>query len=176
MVKYARAACAAVALVGLVMTVPVGAADKAGLEAKEAFARLKTLAGEWKAEGECSGMCQDGKISYRVTANGSVVMETLFPGSDHEMISMYFLDQDELRMTHYCAAKNQPRMKLDRQASKPDELVFVFDGGTNLDPEKDMHVHSGRISFRSEGRVESEWDAYQGGKKVQTAKIVLTKP
>ena len=53
------------------------------------------------------------RSSYRVASGGSVVQETLFPGSPHEMISMYHLAGGQLVMTHYCAMGNQPRMKLD---------------------------------------------------------------
>ena len=115
-------------------------------------------------------------VIYKVTANGSVVMETLFPGSDHEMVSMYHLDGDDLRQTHYCAAKNQPHLKLDRAASTPDLLVFAFDGGTGFDPARDFHMHSGRISFRDARHVESEWDGYTGRDKMNSTKIALSRP
>ena len=72
------------------------------------------------------------------------------------MVSVYHLDGKELRMTHYCAAGNQPRVKLDLAKSTPDELIFVFDGGTNLDPEKDMHIHGVRIKFEKDGKVTSD--------------------
>ena len=75
------------------------------------------------------------------------MQETLFPGTPNEMISMYHLADGQLVMTHYCAMGNQPRMKLDAQASTPDKLVFAFDGGTNFDPAKDGHVHSGSLTL-----------------------------
>lgn len=155
-----------------------GADEKAkGVDAGAAFARLKGLAGEWKVEETMGGHpAHPGKVSYRVTANGSVVMETLFPGTDHEMISMYHLDGDDLRLTHYCAAKNQPHLKLDKSASTPDALVFAFDGGTGFDPAKDFHMHSGRVVFRDGGRIESEWDGYHGPRKMHTAKFSLSRP
>ena len=56
-------------------------------------------------------------------------------------------------------------MKLDRANSKPDKLIFVFDGGTNLDPQKDTHIHGVTISFHEDGKVTSDWQAYVGGKK-----------
>ncbi len=31
--------------------------------------------------------------------------------------------------------------------STPDELIFVFDGGTDLDPQKDHHIHGVKITF-----------------------------
>lgn len=155
-----------------------GADEKAkGIDAKAAFSRLKGLAGEWKVDEKMEGHpAHAGKVDYRVTANGSVVMETLFAGTDHEMISMYHLDGDDLRLTHYCAARNQPHLKLDRAASTPDALVFAFDGGTGFDPAKDFHMHSGRIAFRGAGRVESEWDGYKGTEKMHSAKFVLIRP
>ena len=74
------------------------------------------------------------------------------------MVSVYHLDGDDLRMTHYCAVGNQPRVKLDRVHSTPDHLIFVFDGGTNLDPQKDMHIHGVKITFHKDGKVDSAWE------------------
>lgn len=171
MSTFARGARAVIGLAGVLLgTVAIGA-DGAGIEAKAAFERLKSLAGEWTFE--ASGGKQTAKVVYRVTSNGSVVMETLFAGTDHEMVSMYHVDGSALRMTHYCAAGNQPRMKLDAKASSPDLLIFDFDGGTNLDPAKDMHMHSGRIRFLDGGRVEAEWDGYNNGKKVGSHKLSM---
>jgi hypothetical protein len=174
----ARASRVALGLVVvLIGTRSVTADDKPGVEAKAAFARLKTLAGEWKvAELEGVHAQHDGKITYKVTAGGSTVMETFFPGSDHEMVSMYHLDGDELVLTHYCAAKNQPRMKLDRQASTPDQYLFVFDGGTGFDPAKDLHIHSGEIKFLEAGKVEATWNANVKGKKAMSSTFSMSRP
>jgi hypothetical protein len=178
MTSFARAACAAAGLLGILIAVPVLAADGPGVEPKAAFARLKSLAGEWTVDAKDHGHAAPGasmKIVYKVTSSGSVVMETYFPGTDHEMVSMYHMDGGDLRMTHYCAVGNQPKLKLDTKASTPDQLVFAFEGGTNLDPAKDMHMHSGKISFR-DGRVETAWDGYKDGKKTGTHTFVLSKP
>ena len=164
---------AAVAVLGLAAGARAGDEVK-GVEAKAAFDKLKTLAGSWDTKGEGHG--HSGKIDYKVTGNGSVVMETFFPGTDHEMISMYHLDGDELRLTHYCAARNQPRMKLDRAKSTPDLLIFAFDGGTNFDPAKDIHIHGGQIAFKGPGKVEAVWDAYAGGKKAMSSTFAMSKP
>jgi hypothetical protein len=101
------------------------------------------------------------------------VMETLFRGTPHEMVTMYHLDGDKLLLTHYCAAGNQPRMVLNVQQSTPELLVFEFAGGTNLDPTKDMHMHAGRIRILGADRLENEWDSYQAGKKTGAAKFTL---
>ena len=177
MTMSARSSCFTLGVLAVLFGAKSMASDKPGVEAKAAFARLKTLAGEWKVTERMGdhGDAHDGKITYKVTAAGSTVMETFFPGSDHEMVSMYHLDGDELRMTHYCAAGNQPRLKLDREASTADNYLFVFDGGTGFDHAKDLHIHSGRITFQPAGRVEAEWDANVKGKKAMSTKFALSR-
>src|SRR4051812_11535892 len=124
-----------IGVLALVATATNFSLAKAGekLTAKAALDKLKTLAGDWKntSKDEHGGGDHAGGISYRVTGNGSTVMETDFAGQSHEMITMYHLDGDELILTHYCALGNQPRLKLDRAKSTADNLIFSFDGGTN---------------------------------------------
>jgi hypothetical protein len=102
------------------------------------------------------------------------VEETLFPGTPHEMISMYHLVDGELLLTHYCAMANQPRMRLDREASTPDRLVFAFDGGTNFDPARDTHVHSGVVEWKGEA-LHTAWAVYSAGKQAGQNEFVLTR-
>ena len=113
------------------------------------------------------------KVIYHLTGAGSALVETDFPGSDHEMVSVYHLDGDDLRLTHYCAAGNQPRLKLDRANSTPTRFVFVFDGGSNLDPAKDMHIHGMTMTFEKEARSKAAWEAYAGGKPAGTTRFNL---
>ena len=111
-------------------------AVEARLDGKVGFAKMKELAGEWtnKAEGQT--------VIYRVMSKGKSVMEILYAGTDHEMVTMYYLDGDDLVATHYCVQGNQPRLKLDTKDSRTSKLVFDFAGGTNLDPAKDTHMHA----------------------------------
>jgi len=80
----------------------------------------------------------------------------------------------ELVLTHYCAMANQPRMRLDRRASTTDRLVFAFDGGTNFDPAKDTHVHSGVVEWRGES-LHNAWAVYSGGKQTGQNEFVLSR-
>jgi hypothetical protein len=172
-------ACGVVGLAGVLFGATATAGDAPPVEAKAAFERMKTLAGEWKIgdlDNPHTKPGETGKILYKVTSNGSVVMETFHPGTDHEMVTMFHLDGDELRLTHYCAAKNQPHLKLDKKASTADEYVFAFDGGTNFDPAKDMHMHNGRIKFLKDGKVEETWEGYINGKKGHGMTFPLSRP
>src|SRR5687767_10130795 len=75
--------------------------------------KMKKLAGTWVAADK-DGKPTDQVVSIiKVTAGGSAVHETLFPGQPHEMISVYTADGPDLVMTHYCVLGNQPRMKAD---------------------------------------------------------------
>jgi len=172
-----RGVAAAVALGGLALLASTAAADgDEPVEAKAVLERLKGLAGTWVFTDVPEGLVGT-KVLYRVTAAGSAVVEEQFPGSDHEMVSIYHLDGDELLMTHYCAAGNQPRLKLDRSASSLEDLRFGFDGGTNLDPARDLHIHEARIRLdgADEGRLTSDWTAFQDGKPMGTTTFTLRK-
>ena len=159
---------------------------KGGVDARAAFARLKSMAGTWetriedphaaaKAKEHKDGHPERVTVNFKLTGAGSAVVETQFPGTGHEMTSVYHLDGDDLRMTHYCAIGNQPRVKLDRAHSRPDHLIFLFDGGTNLDPKKDMHIHGLTMTFHEDGRVTSDWEGYMGGKSAGVTSFVMTR-
>jgi hypothetical protein len=153
-----------------------GAADtapKAALDGKAALERLKQLAGEWRGH----VTTPDGPettVVYGVTAGGSTVTERLFPGTGHEMLTLYHLDGGELVLTHYCAMGNQPRMRLVQAAgTDPLELRFDFAGGANIDPAKDAHMHAGRMLLRGADRLEAEWAVHEKGKPAGANKFFL---
>jgi hypothetical protein len=149
----------------LTLTLAARGGDKptnAGLE------RLKKLAGTWVAADK-DGKPTDQVVSVvKVTAGGSAVQETLFPDQPHEMVSLYHLDGADLIMTHYCMLGNQPRMKADPK-SPANQIHFQFDGGTNLDPAKDKHMHEGTITFVDDDHIEWAGVAWEGGKPIEGA-------
>ncbi len=111
-------------------------------------------------------------LVYKVIAAGSAVHEHMFPGTPHEMVTMYHCDGPDLMLTHYCAAGNQPRMKAEKSAD-PNQLVFHFAGGTNLNPAKDMHMHDVTITFIDAYHIRQEWTHYKDGKLSGTVTIEL---
>src|SRR6185436_13881923 len=93
------------------------------------FERLKGLAGEWEGTFEWSqGRTGSGplKARYELTGYGSALMETLIQGGAQTMTSIYHLDGADLRMTHYCAARNQPRLKVTRIDEAAGSVEFSF--------------------------------------------------
>jgi hypothetical protein len=131
-----------------------------------AFEKLKQLVGEWEGTAGSEENVSKATVTYRVTAAGSAVVETLFPGTEHEMVTVYHNDAQDLVLTHYCAAGNQPRMKA-RRGGAPNQLVFEFAGGTNLKAERDMYMHGVTITFVDEDHIQSKWVSYSGGKQAE---------
>jgi len=70
------------------------AKKEASKEKPSSFDQFKQLAGEW------TGKAADGKdehevaVTYKVTSAGSAVVETIMPGTDHEMVTMIHPDGD----------------------------------------------------------------------------------
>src|SRR5512135_2248383 len=100
-------------------TTTASAADT--LSPQAAFDKLKALSGEWVGKIDDREKGDLIKVSYKTTSGGTVVAETLFVGTDHEMVTMYFLDKGKLVLVHYCSGGNQPRMKMT-EASTAGEL------------------------------------------------------
>jgi hypothetical protein len=151
-----------------------GSDTKAKSEARTSLERLKQLAGEWRGT-----VAEDGSpmaVTYEVTSGGTAVLERLFPGTPHEMLTLYHLDGDDLVLTHYCASGNQPRMRLVRSAgTDPLELAFDYAGGSNIDPATDAHMHSARMWIRGADRLESEWAMFGKGKPAGAHKFVAAR-
>lgn len=161
------AACAAVA--GLASADPAAPTGKAP---SAAFERFKGLAGEWVAA-EDGEMSRKGDLvaRYAVTAAGSAVVETVFPGSPHEMVTVYHADGPDLVLTHYCMEGNQPRMRA--RAAAGTRFDFQFDGGTNIDPSRDRHMHSASLELVGDDEIRTVWTELAEAKPVLVVKSRL---
>ncbi len=147
------------ALVGGLLTCPVAAE----IEATKAFEQLKNLVGEWQ------GSREDGSTAtaiYRLSANGSVLVEEfdVIDREGYDMSTMYHLDGDRLMLTHYCMAKNQPRMKADLASSDLNTLRFSFLDATNMKSPEDGHMHSAVFRFVDENEMKQSWTFRKDGK------------
>lgn len=144
----------------------------ASVTAADAFAQLKTLNGAWRGTADKAASASDVTVLYRTTANGSAVVETILPGTDHEMVTVYYVDGKRLVMTHYCAMGNQPRMAL-QSTSSPDLLRFEFIGGANIKPRADTYMHGESIRFLDKDQITTEWTLFKAGKAAGVTKFTL---
>ncbi len=153
------AATAIVLWVGLAGTV-AEAASKPETNAGVAFAKLKSLAGNWEAESE------RGKVTstYEIISNGSALVEHIKVPGENVMMTVYHLDGDRLVLTHYCTAGNQPHMQAEAFNPASNQLVFNFAGGGNLSDPNVGHMHSAAIKFLSGDAFTSKWTFQENGK------------
>ena len=142
-------------------------------DAASAFEFLKTLTGDWEQSGnEHDHGGKNPKVSFRLTAAGSAVMETIFEGSPMEMITVFHMDGDTLLLTHYYALQNAPVLKFVK-SDKPGEIKFEFHGGTNFDPKSDVHVHEGVMQVKDANTIDSSFVAFSDGKPSERPHGVL---
>jgi hypothetical protein len=134
-----------------------------GPSVAEQLARMKSLTGDWyRTDGEAG----DGPVmQYSLAANGSAVVERLFPGMEKEMVTMYFVDDGRLTLTHYCALGNQPTMIA--RASERDRIDFEFAGVSNLASRDAAHMHEHEIEFLGDDRVDATWILWKDNQEAE---------
>jgi len=138
------------------------------MKANPSFDKIKSLAGEWQGTASEGGQTFPSSVKVSVVSDGSVVMHDMAPGTPHEMITMFHLDGVDVLATHYCAAHNQPRMKLV-PGSDPNVLVFEFKDGTNIGPD-DVHMQSVKVTFVDADHHYEEWSSIDHG-QIETMKF-----
>lgn len=120
-----------------------GIANAAPSPAAEAFSKITALEGEWSGTLEWTGARQDKgtlRANYYVTGVGSAVVENLIMNEKPGMTTVYHLDGADLRMTQYCAAHNQPRLKASKIDNEHGAMDFAFVDATNLPSPDAPHV------------------------------------
>ena len=156
---------AATALVSL----PVAASAGDGLQTPN-LDSVKKLIGTWVMVGEDGKPTEQVVSVYRSTAGGSAVIETLFPGTETEMLTLYTQKGDELHLTHYCMLGNQPHMKA--VPSEEGTMHFVC---TGLEDEDQNHMHSGKLRWQNKDRIDVKWIAKENGKVDHEADFPLAR-
>lgn len=131
--------------------------------AKSAFERLKQLEGKWIGR---STKGWEEAVSFKTIARGSVVVENSFDAHPNEtMMTMFFLDGDRLKLTHYCVAGNQPRLEATVFEEEGKTITFTFLDATNLKSRDQGHMDKAVFRFVDENHFTTQWTWYQNGKE-----------
>jgi hypothetical protein len=132
-------------------------------QALAAFEKLKGFEGRWQCSSPGLG---EFKESYRVIAGGSVLMgNEMEDKPEMAMVTMYHMDGDALMLTHYCVAKNQPRLVATKIADDLSSITFEYRDGTNLASRDVGHMDSVVINFVDADSFNSRWSWYEKGKE-----------
>ena len=105
--------------------------------------------------------------TFATIAAGSVVRETMFAGSSHEMEDIYHMDGTSLVCTHFCAAGNQPRMRATQAITNPDGSVtipFHFDSVTNLGSQSESYMGAMTLTIVDTNNARQEWQQLEHGR------------
>lgn len=136
-------------------------------QASAAFERLRALSGHWQGTFAWSGArTASGKLDaeYYVTGNGSALVEDLVMDGVPSMTSVYHLDGADLRMTHYCAAQNQPRLMASAIDLDHGQIMFSFVDITNLRSPTAGHVEGLDVRFLGPNHVTLRFHFKANGK------------
>jgi hypothetical protein len=125
-----------------------------------AFGHLKQLAGDWEST---SSKGEVSHLRYTVTANGSA-LEERFTGKPGEMLTVYTLDGDRILMTHYCIARNQPRMAAKNVDPATGDYNFEFVDLSGAASDTAGHMHSAVIHVVDANHFQTSWSFYENGK------------
>ncbi|MCS7034876.1 MAG: hypothetical protein NZ561_12915, partial [Phycisphaerae bacterium] len=137
---------------------PAAKASLVNVEVSSPLDALKGLVGRWEAtEGESAGAATE----FKVSSNGSIVVETMFPGQPHEMTNVYSMDGDRLLLTHYCAAGNQPRLQL--VGVEGNTLKFEMIDAANLPDRNQLHMCALEMTLHGDSIVQ-KWTSTADGK------------
>jgi len=149
----------------------MGASGVLSAQTKEsgAFEKLRALSGEWEGTLTWSGARNStGKMSahYYTTGYGSAVVEDLI-GDDGvpSMTSVYHLDGPDLRVTHFCGAQNQPRLKATAYSPDNNQVTFSFVDITNLRSPTAGHVDGLELKFLSPDHINVQFRFVGEGKE-----------
>src|SRR5271157_5129274 len=145
-------------------------------DAQKSFDQLKTLAGSWEGILKTSPPTPeaDGKHAQailRVTSMGNALMhEMKLEGRPDDPITMLYMDNDRLTLTHYCDAGNRPRM-VARTSSDGKTVEFDFmdvAGSTEYG-----HMHHAVFTIIDANHHTEDWTYMMPGDKPMHAHLDL---
>jgi hypothetical protein len=146
----------------------ITAAAFAQSDAQKSFDKLKTLAGTWQGQvatfppqTEIEG--KPMQLTLRVTSMGNALLhEMTGAGRPDDPITMLYLDQDRLLLTHYCDAGNRPRMA---GTMSPDGKTVEFEFLDVAGSTQYGHMHHAVFTFIDANHHIEDWTYMQPGDK-----------
>jgi hypothetical protein len=137
-----------------------------GPQQEDAFKQIKSMNGKWSAKGET----MTGEITFAVSSHDSIVRETMFPGTPHEMMNVYHLDGPSVVVTHYCAMGNQPFMRA--AGGNPHEIAFHLESVGNLTGADEGYMGELTLTFKDKDHATETWRHFEHGKMADKAMVI----
>lgn len=151
-------------------------------DAQKSFDQLKALAGTWQATITTDPPVKElgngaiGDVSLRVTSRGNALVHEMGEAGkddptkyDHP-VTMFYLDNDRLLLTHYCDAGNRPRMAA---RVSPDGKTVEFDFLDVAGNTKYGHMQHAVFTFIDANHHTEDWTFLMLGDKAMHAHLDL---
>jgi hypothetical protein len=136
---------------------------RAGGSGAEAFEKMKALVGDWQTETSANGKAT---LHLELASGGTALLEKFHMeenGKPVDMITLYYLDGDQLRLTHYCMAGNQPTMAGTYDPAMK-TIKFNFLSVSNLKTPDTGHMHHGLYTFIDNDHFRTNWTFWKDQK------------
>lgn len=155
---------------GFALALPLSAAAQS--DAQKSFDQLKTLAGTWEGHLTTEPRMADMEketmyVSLRVTSRGNaIVHEMKKPGTPDDPakddpITMLYMDEGRLTLTHYCDAGNRPRMVA---RTSPDGKTADFEFLDVAGSTQYGHMHHTAFTIIDPNHHTEDWTFMEGDK------------
>ena len=152
-------------------------------DAQKSFDQLKTLAGTWQASVTTDPPMKDmgngekTEVSLRVTSRGNALVHEMGelnskddPTKYDHPVTMFYLDGDQLILTHYCDAGNRPRMAA---RVSPDGKTVEFDFLDVAGDTRFGHMQHAVFTFIDANHHTEDWTFKLKGDKLMRAHMDL---
>ncbi|MBI4614933.1 MAG: hypothetical protein HY720_15080 [Planctomycetes bacterium] len=161
----------ALVLLPLILLSAPALAQENGSPAGGWFEKIKALEGRWVDRGQDPASPEDDiAVRYKVTAAGNAVLETVFVGTPHEMVTLYYVESGAPYLTHYCAMGNRPVMKAKDSAIE-NTIDFECTNAADAPGEAELHMHSLQMTFVDGGHIQNVWTSREGSKLGHTVEL-----
>ena len=153
----------------LLLLMMLSTAAFAQSDAQKTFEKLKALSGTWEGKVTTDMPIPEAAqnsvmhVTLRTTSRGNAVMHEMTSAGPDDPITMFYLDEGRLLLTHYCDAGNRPRMegKLSPDG-KTVEFAFLDVAGSN----QHQHMHHAKFTFIDLNHHTEDWTFMLGDNAV----------
>jgi hypothetical protein len=138
-------------------------------DAQAAFARMRSLVGEWRAPLPNNETMID---IFRPIGFGTALLHEEWKNGEQLTATVFYVVGSELRADHYCDMGNQ--LHYVDESSDPQVLRFVLRDANNLDTHP-HHFHSTTWRYVDAEHHVQDWEAMAPGKPSKTIRMDFTR-